>query len=84
MEGLQQNHAESAILQAMRRSTKSKEAMVAETLAKLDQMFGCVQLAEKRYEQFYIRSSVYITWRVIHLSAELKNVDTANYNFLFH
>ena len=47
VEGLQQNHAKSAILQAMRRSTKflasdvllhlPKEAPVAEILAKLDQ-----------------------------------------------
>ncbi|KAK7465051.1 hypothetical protein BaRGS_00037790 [Batillaria attramentaria] len=61
--GLQANHPESTILQAMRRSVKGLAADVLlhlddsttlqTALQKLDQMFGCVQPAEKLYELFY-------------------------------
>jgi hypothetical protein len=61
--GLQGSHSEAAILQAMRRSTKSlaadvlfhlpASATVANILARFDQMFGCVQPTELQYESFY-------------------------------
>jgi hypothetical protein len=61
--GLRNSHSESAILQAMRRSTKSlaadvllhlpASASVADILARFDQMFGCIQPTELQYEQFY-------------------------------
>jgi len=89
--GLQSSHSESAILQAMRRSTKSlaadvllhlpPSAKVVDILARFDQMFGCVQPAELQYEQFYTArqraDETIVAWacRLEQIISELKATD---------
>ena len=89
--GLQSSHTEQAILQAMRRSTKSLAAdvllhlpsttTVKDILAKFDKMFGIVQPAELQYENFYTaRQNVgetIVAWacRLEQIIANLKSVD---------
>lgn len=78
-----QNHPESTVLQAMRRSVKSlaadvllhlpSKATVKETLAKFDQMFGCVQPAEQMYERFYTARQI-ATESAVAWACRLENI----------
>lgn len=90
--GLQVDHSETVILQAMRRSVKGVAADVmlqlkdtdtlTSALDKFDKMFGCVQSAEKLYELFYtarqLPGETVVVWacRLERIVADVKGVDS--------